>query len=115
MRAEDGVASVAVRWGHQDLPVEAARPQQGLVQLVDLVRRGEHDHHARIPLEAVQLDQELIQGLLALRAPAVSGARAVTADGVELVDEHDRAARTPRLLEEAADSRRAAPDEHLDE
>ena len=51
---------------------------------------AEHDH-AGVLREAVQLDQQLVQGLvlLAVQArPAAGGA-----DGVELVDEHDRRAR----------------------
>ena len=49
------------------------------------------------------------------RSPVAGTRAAMAAHGVELVDEDHRAARTARLLEETADSRRAAPDEHLDE
>ena len=116
VRAEDRLAAVAVRRRHENLAVEAAGAEQRLVELLDLVRGGENDHGARVALEAVELDQQLVEGLLALRGPAVAGARAaMPADGVELVDEDHRAPRTARFLEEAADPRRAAADEHLDE
>jgi hypothetical protein len=39
----------------------------------------------------------------------------VPADGVDLVDEDDRRSVLASRLEQAADSRRADPDEHLDE
>jgi len=45
--------------------------------------------HAVVRLEAVHLDQELVQGLLALVvAPAQAGA-AMAADRVDLIDEDD--------------------------
>ena len=114
--AQDRLAAVAVGRGDQHLAVEAARPQQRVVELVDVVGGGDHDHRPRVLLEPVELDQELVQRLLALAGAAVAAAGAASAaDRVELVDEDHRAARLARLLEEPADARRAAPDEHLDE
>ena len=93
--AEDRLAAVAVGRGDQHLAVEAARAQQRLVELVDVVGGGDHDHRAGVALEAVELDQQLVQRLLALAGAAVAAAAAAgAADRVELVDEDHRAART---------------------
>ena len=47
--------------------------------------------------------------------PAAEPGAAVTADRVDLVDEHDRGRCRLRLLEQVAHARRADADEHLDE
>ena len=100
----------------QDLAVEAARAQQRLVELVDVVGGGDHDHRPLLLLEAVELDQELVERLLALAGAAVAAAAgAGAADRVELVDEDHGAAGLAGFLEEAADAGGAAADEHLDE
>jgi hypothetical protein len=41
-------------------------------------------------VEAVHLDEHLVEGLLALVVPAAHAGAAVAADGVDLVDEDDR-------------------------
>ena len=93
--AQDRLAAVAVGRRDQHLAVEAARAQQRLVELVDVVGGGDHDHRARVALEAVELDQQLVERLLALAGAAVAAAAAArAADRVELVDEDHRAART---------------------
>ncbi len=114
--AEDRLAAGPVGRRDQHLAVEAPRPQQRFVELVDVVGGGDHDYRAAVLLEAVELDQQLVQRLLALGRAAVAAAGgAGAADRVELVDEDHRAARLARLLEQAADPGGAAADEHLDE
>ena len=49
----------------EDLPVEAAGPEQGGIENVGPVRRREDDEAAR-RVEAVHLDEELVEGLLPL-------------------------------------------------
>ncbi len=115
MGAEDLLAAFAVGWRDQHLAVEAAGAQQRLVELVDVVGGGDHDHHAGVFLEPVELDQELVQRLLLLAAGAAAFAAAGAADGVDLVDEDHRPAGLARFLEKAADAGGAAADEHLDE
>ena len=66
-------------------------------------------------LEAVHLDQQLVQGLLALVVAAAEAGAAVAADGVDLVDEDDAGRVLLALLEQVADARGAHADEHLDE
>ena len=113
---EDRLASLAVGRGDEDLAIEAAGAEQRVVELVDVVGGGDHDHRSLRALESVELDQELVERLLALAGAAVAAATAArAADRVELVDEDHRAPGLARLLEQPADAGGAAADEHLDE
>jgi hypothetical protein len=78
------------------------------------VRRRDQDD-ALVALEAVHLDQQLIQGLLALIVAAAHASAAVAADGVDLVDEDDAGRVLLALHEQVAHARGADADEHLDE
>src|SRR5207342_212532 len=64
-------------------------------------------------VEAVELDEELVQRLVVLAVEAAAGASGT--DRIELVDEDDRRSVLARLLEELADAGRAETGEHLDE
>ena len=97
-----------------DLAVEPAGPQQRRVEHVGPVGGGDQDHAAAY-VEAVHLDQQLVQGLLALVVPAAHAGATVPADGIDLVDEDDRGRVLLGLLEQVADSGGADTDEHLDE
>ena len=44
VHVEDPLASTPIRRGHEDLAVEATRPQERLVELLEHVRRRHHDH-----------------------------------------------------------------------
>ena len=98
----------------RDLPVEAARAQQRRVEDVGPVGGGDQDD-AALDVEAVHLDEQLVQGLLALVVAAAEARAAVPADGVDLVDEDDRRGVRLGLLEQVADPGGADADEHLDE
>ena len=111
---QDPLAAGQVRLGHHDLPVEAAGAQQRRVEDVGPVGGGDHDD-AALGVEAVQLDQHLVQRLLALVVAAAEARAAVPAHGVDLVHEHDRGGVRLGLLEQVADPGRADTDEHLDE
>ena len=111
---EDLAAAVAVGPVDDDLPVEAARAQQRRVEDVGPVRGGDQDDVV-LHLEAVHLDEQLVQRLLALVVAAAETRAAVTADGVDLVHEDDARRRLLRLLEQVAHARCADADEHLDE
>ena len=108
---QDLDAALPIWRRHEDLAVEAAGPKKRLVELLQQVRCG-HDDDVVLGVEAVHLDEQLVERLIALAGHV--GA-ALAADGVELVDEDDRGSGLARLLEEAADSRRAQAGEHLDE
>ena len=66
-------------------------------------------------LEAVHLDQHLVQRLLALVIAAAEAGAAMAADGVDLVDEDDAGRVLLALLEHVAHPARADAHEHLDE
>ena len=55
----------------QDLAVEAARAQQGRIEVLQPVRGGHHDHLVARP-EAVQLDEQLVQRLILLAVERVA-------------------------------------------
>jgi hypothetical protein len=98
----------------RDLPVEPAGPQQRRVEDVRPVGGRDEDDSA-LDVEAVHLDQQLVEGLLALVVAAAEAGAAVPADGVDLVHEDDRRRVGLGLLEQVAYPGGADADEHLDE
>ena len=66
-------------------------------------------------LEAVHLDEQLVQRLLALVVAAAEAGAAMAADRVDFVDEDDAGRVLLGLLEHVAHARSADADEHLDE
>jgi hypothetical protein len=111
---EDGHAAAQVRPVEDDLAVEAAGAQQRRVQDVRAVGGGDDDH-VGVRVEAVHLDEDLVEGLLALVVGAAEAGAALAADGVDLVDEDDAGRIALGLVEEVADAAGADADEHLDE
>ena len=97
-----------------DLAIEAAGAEQRRIEDVRAVRGGDQDDVV-LHLEAVHLDEQLVQRLLALVVAAAEAGAAMAADSVDLVHEDDAGARLLRLLEQVADAGGADADEHLDE
>ena len=114
MHLQDLLAAHHVRIRHDHLPVEAARAQQRRVEHVGPVGGGDQDD-AFVGLEAVHLDQQLVERLLALVVAAAEAGAAMAADRVDFVDEDDAGRVLLRLLEHVAHAARADADEHLDE
>ena len=79
------------RPGRSSAGIEDVRP----------VGRGDEDD-AFVALEAVHLDEQLVQRLLALVVPAAEAGAAMTADGVDLVDEDDAGRVLLALFEQVA-------------
>ena len=111
---QDLLAADDVRVRHHDLAVETAGTQQSGIEHVGTVGGGDQDD-AFIGLEAVHLDQQLVERLLALVVAAAEAGAAMAADGVDLVDEDDAGRVLLRLLEHVAHAGGADADEHLDE
>ena len=111
---QDLLAAAQIRQRHDDLAIETARTQQRRIEHVRAVRRGDDDD-AFVAFEAVHLDEQLIQRLLALVVTAAETGAAMAADRVDLVDEDDARRVLLRLLEHVAHARGADADEHLDE
>ena len=107
------LASADVGQRHHHLAVEAARAQQGGIEHVGPVGRGNHDH-ARGPFEAVHLDQQLVEGLFALIVAATQAGAALAPDRVDFIDEDDARRVLLGLLEHVAHARSADADEHFD-
>src|SRR3569832_501491 len=111
---ENLLAATHVGQRHHDLSVETAGTQQGGVEHVGTVGGGDDDD-ALATLEAVHLHQQLIEGLFALVVTAAEAGAAMTADGVDFIDEDDAGRVLLRLFEHIAHARRAHAHEHLDE
>jgi hypothetical protein len=111
---EDLFAATDVGTIDDDAAIEAAGAEERRVEDVGAVGGGDEDD-AVVGLEAVHLDQELVEGLLALVVSAAEACAAVTAYSVDLVDEDDAGGVLLTLLEEVADAGCADADEHLDE
>ena len=111
---ENAFAAFDVGAVDDDAPIEATRPEQRGIQDVGAVG-GRHEDDALIRLEAIHLDEQLVEGLLALVVAAAEAGAAMTTDGVDLVDEDDAGRVLLALLEEVAHAGGADADEHLDE
>ena len=83
---QDGGAAATVGPVDDDAPVEAAGPEQGRIEDIGPVRGGDH-HHGLALVEAVHLDEKLVEGLLPLVVAATETGAALATDGIELVDE----------------------------
>ena len=114
MHEQNLLAAADVGQRHHDLAVEAAGTHQRGIEHVGTVGRCDHDH-AGGAFEAVHLDQQLVQRLLALVVAAAEAGAALAADRVDFIDEHDARRMFLRLLEHVAHARRADADEHFDE
>jgi hypothetical protein len=111
---QDAFAALDVGTVDDDAAVEAAGPQQRRIEHVGPVG-GRDEDDALVRLEAVHLDEQLVERLLALVVPAAEPGAAMAADGVDLVDEDDAGRVLLALLEQVAHARGADADEHLDE
>mmetsp|Transcript_39667 Transcript_39667/g.93470 ORF Transcript_39667/g.93470 Transcript_39667/m.93470 type:complete len:481 (-) Transcript_39667:1549-2991(-) len=111
---QDLLAALDVRQADGDAPVEAAGPQQRVVEDVCAVR-GRDDDDAGVALEAVHLSEDLVQSLLPLVVAATHACSALSADRVDLVDEDDARRLLLGLLEDVAHAGGANADEELDE
>ncbi len=114
MHVQDLLTATDVGQRDIHLAVETAGAQQGGIQDVRAVR-GRHDDHAEVGLEAVHLDQHLVEGLLAFVIAATEAGAALTADRIDFVDEDDAGGVLLGVLEHVAHAGRAHADEHLDE
>jgi hypothetical protein len=114
VHVEDLLAAADVRQRDVDLAVEAARTQQRLVEDVGRLVAA-ITMTPEVGLEAVHLDQHLVEGLLALVVAAAQAGAAMAADRVDFVDEDDAGRALLGLLEHVAHAGRAHADEHFDE
>ena len=114
MHAQDLLAAAEIGIGHHDLAVETARTQQRRIENVGPVGRRDQDD-AFVGLEAVHLDQQLVEGLLAFVVAAAEAGAAMAADRIDFIDEDDAGRVFLGLLEHVAHAAGADADEHFDE
>ena len=114
MDLQDLLAADEVGVRDDDLTVEAAGPQQCRIEHVGPVGRGDDDD-AFVLLEAVHLDEQLVERLFALVVAAAKAGAAMATDRVDFVDEDDAGRVLLRLLEHVAHAACADADEHFDE
>src|SRR5215204_3094355 len=114
MDPEDLLPPGEVRPVDHDLPVETAWSEERGVEDVRAVGGGEHDDPA-LRIEAVHLDEELVEGLLALVVSASQAGAALAAYSVDLVHEDDAGRVLLGLLEEITHAAGADADKHLNE
>jgi len=98
-----------IRSIYDDLTIEPAGAKQGRIEDLGSIGGGQDDD-AQLRREAVHLDEQGVEGLLAL-VVARDGAcdAAGLADGVQLVDEDDRGCRLPGLPEQVAEGDASDP------
>src|SRR5690606_15076670 len=75
---------------------------------------GSDDDDAGVGLEAIELDQQLVQRLLAFVVAASGAGTAMAADRVDFIDEYDAGSGLLGLLEHVAYTRSTDADEHFD-
>src|SRR5215469_5057521 len=102
------------------LPRRAARSAASLTRLARSAPEKPGVPRARMRgstsgANAVQLDQQLVEGLFALVVAAAEAGAAMTADRVDFVDEDDARRVLLGLLEHVTHARGTDADEHLDE
>ena len=111
---QDRLATCPVRIAHGHLAIEASRAQERRVEHVRPVGGRDHDD-IRLVVEAVHLDEQLVEGLLALVIATAQAGPALAADRIDLVDEDDGGSGRLCLGEEVAHAAGADAHEHLDE
>ncbi len=111
---QDFLTALDVGQAHIHLTVEAARAEQCLIQNVSTVGSG-HDDNAIVGLKTVHLDQQLVQGLLALVVTAAQTGTALTAHSIDLIDEDDAGHGLLCLVEEVTHAGCTHADVHLHE
>ena len=112
VHVKNGTAALDVGHIHRHTAVKAAGPQQRRVENVGPVGRSD-DNDVRISIEAVHLDEDLVERLLALVVRAAQAGATMAAHGVDLVDKNDTRGILLGLLEEVAHTAGADADKHL--
>src|SRR5262249_39632909 len=113
VHAQDLLAASHIRVRHHDLTIESAGAQQRRVEHVGSVGGSDQDN-ALVGLEAVHLDQQLVECLLALVVATAEAGAAVATYGIDLVDENNAGRILLGLIEHVAHAAGPHAHEHLD-
>ena len=114
MDFEDLLTALDVGKVDVDLPVKTAGTKQSTVEDVGTVGRR-HDDDSLVGIEAVHLDEDLVEGLFTFVVSATEACSTLTAHGIDLIDEDDAGLIAFCNVEEVTDSRGTDTDVHLDE
>ena len=114
MNAKDFLAALNVRTRHDHAPVKTARAQQRRIENVRPVCGSDQDY-AFSGFEAVHLDQQCVEGLLAFGVPAAQAGSAMAPNRINFIYEDDAGGVFLALFEKVANAAGAHADEHLDE
>jgi len=98
------LATAHVGQRHHHLAIEATRTQQRRIEHVGAIGRRDDDD-AFVAFEAVHLDQQLVESLLAFVMTAAQARATMTADRVDFVDEDDAGRVFLGLLEHVTHTR----------
>ena len=112
MHLKDALAALHIGRIHTDLAVETTRAQQGGVEHIRAVGRGNHDH-VGVAVEAVHFNKQLVKGLLTLVVTAAHADAATATDRIDLVHEDDRGGVRLCFLEQITHAGCAHTHEHL--
>ena len=104
MHAQNFLAAFHIGEIDRDLSIETARAQERRIEHVRPVGRGDDDH-AFLRIEAVHLDEQGVERLLALVVTAADAVAAMTTDRVDFVDENNAGRGFLSLLEHVAHAR----------
>ncbi|MNJ26220.1 hypothetical protein D3C77_206900 [compost metagenome] len=114
MNLENLFTTPNIRQTDHDLTVETTWTQQSRVKYVRTVGRGDNND-AIVHFKTIHLDQQLVEGLLALVMTTAHARATMTADGVDFVDEDDARRMLLGLLEHVTDTAGTDTHEHFDE
>ena len=112
MDTEDSQTSAKVRTAYDDAAVKTARTQERRIKDIRTVRSGDRDD-AFIGTETIHFDEQLVQRLFAFIMSATQSASALTADGIDFIDEYDTWCILLSLGKEIAYAGCADADEHF--
>ncbi len=112
MHPQNGLAALDIGIIDGDMTVKAAGAQQRRVKDI-LAVGGRHDDNAEIGSKAVHFHQQLVQGLLTLIMATAQTGAAVTAHGVDLIDENNAGCALFGLFKQIAHARSTHADEHF--
>ena len=111
---QNRLTSGKVRRFHCNLAVESTGAQQGGIEHIGTVRGGNHDE-ARVVLETIHLNEQLVEGLLALVHATVGAVATAATHCINLIDEDDGRGVLLRFVEQVTHAGGAEAHEHLHE
>src|SRR5579885_2355170 len=114
MYAQNFFAAAHVRPVNNHAPVKAAGPEERWVKNVRPVGCS-HKDNAFVRFEAIHLDQQLVQGLLALVVSATEASPTVTAHRIDFINEDDAGRVLLSLFEQVANTGSTHADKHFNE